>query len=388
MLYAHALVMRKYLNIDLITETYPPDINGVALTVRSLEHGLHGLGHQVGVIRPRLANETIEHFSNELVVASAPIPRYPNLRFGFPSSKSIRKRWSARRPDAIYIATEGPLGWSALRTAKQMGIPVVSGLHTRFDDYIARYGSKLLSPIALAWMRRFHNQSDITLVPTRSLVHEITRLGFTQVEQLSRAVDTVQFNPSWRDETLRLQHGIKEDDIVLLHVGRLAVEKNLELLVDSIKTAQQIQPRCKALIVGDGPQREALQEALPDAIFVGFQRGVELSRYYAIGDVFIFPSLTETFGNVTLEAMASANAVVAFNYGAAEEHIIDSINGRSIALNDRAAFIAAVLELINEPAMRKIGKAARLSMEKLSTLNVSKEFASLLEDVSRVRRIA
>jgi glycosyltransferase involved in cell wall biosynthesis len=384
----HAVHMHNYLNIDLVTETYPPEINGVALTVKSLENGLHALGHQVGIIRPRQISESNSDICNELIVRSAPIPRYPNLRFGFPSGKSIRKRWLQRQPDAVYIATEGPLGWSALRIAKELGIAVISGLHTRFDDYIARYSSRLLSPMVLSWMRHFHNQADITLVPSRSLARQLNTLGFTQVEYLGRAVDVLQFSPKWRDESLRLRHGIQANDLLISHVGRLATEKNLSLLVESIRAIEQTQPNCKTLIVGDGPERHALEAALPNAIFVGFQRGTDLSRYYAIGDLFLFPSTSETFGNVTIEAMASGNAVVAYNYGAAEEHLIDGINGRAVTPGDDAAFINAAKELASAPDRLKMAQAARLSMEKLSSLNISREFAQLLEEVSHARRIA
>lgn len=380
--------MRKHLAIDLITETYPPEINGVALTVQSLEHGLRELGHRVGIIRPRQKSEGIEDSLGQLVVGSAPIPRYPTLRFGFPSGARLSHRWAQHRPDAVYIATEGPLGWSAMRTAKRLGIPVVSGLHTRFDDYITRYGCAMLAPVALGWMRHFHNQSDITLVPTKMLADELAAHGFTQLEHLSRAVDTRQFHPQWRDEELRSRLGLKQSDIALLHVGRLAAEKNLRLLIDSVRAIEAVHPDAKTVIVGDGPERAALQEQLPQAVFTGMQRGPDLSRQYAIGDVFLFPSLSETFGNVTLEAMASANAVVAFDYGAAREHIVDGINGCAVKPGDHDDFVQTAKQLALSPRRLDIGKAARQSMEKLSPLSVAREFAQLLEEVSRARRIA
>ena len=141
----------------------------------------------------------------------APIPRYPGMRFGLPSGRKLAARWMRHRPDAIYIATEGPLGWSALRAAKRLGIPVATGFHTRFDDYVGRYGAGFLSPWVFAWLRRFHNRADATLVPTGELMAQLTTQGFRHARRLGRAVDTVRFHPSFRSEGLRESWGVGED---------------------------------------------------------------------------------------------------------------------------------------------------------------------------------
>ncbi|PTT39139.1 glycosyl transferase, partial [Stenotrophomonas sp. HMWF022] len=162
----------------IVTETYPPEINGVALTVQGLEQGLRAAGHEVDLIRPRQASEALDAVPGTLLVPGAALPRYPGLRFGLPAPIRLGRHWRQQRPDAIYVATEGPLGWSALRTARRLGIPVATGFHTRFDEYLPDYGVAWLQSAAMRWMRRFHNQADATLVPTRELQEFLTEQGF------------------------------------------------------------------------------------------------------------------------------------------------------------------------------------------------------------------
>jgi glycosyltransferase involved in cell wall biosynthesis len=225
----------------------------------------------------------------------------------------LTARWSAQRPDAIYVATEGPLGWSALRAARPLGIPAATGFHTRFDDYMGQYGAGFLSPWVFAWLRRFHNRGAATLVPTRELQDQLTQQGFRHVQRLARAVDTRQFHPGWRDGALRVQWGLGDEDLAVLYVGRLAAEKNLPLLVRAFRAVQAQEPSAKLIVVGDGPEREALRELAPDAVFAGLRRGDDLAQHYASADLFVFPSRSETFGNVILEAMASGLATVAIS---------------------------------------------------------------------------
>ncbi|MDQ2703239.1 MAG: glycosyltransferase, partial [Pseudomonadota bacterium] len=169
----------------IVTETWPPEINGVALTVQGLASGLRARGHEVPVVRPRQASEDgVPDDGATRLVRSLPLPRYPGLRIGLPAARTLRADWTARRPDAIYVATEGPLGWSALRAARQLGIPAASGFHTRFDSYMRDYGAPFLEPAAMRWMRRFHNGADATLVPTLELQDFLAARGFRNVVRL------------------------------------------------------------------------------------------------------------------------------------------------------------------------------------------------------------
>jgi glycosyltransferase involved in cell wall biosynthesis len=385
--------MNNACHFELVTETYPPDVNGVALTVQSLEQGLRRLGHRVGVVRPEHAEERARPDADLLLVEGAPIPRYPGLRFGLPAGRRLTARWSAQRPDAIYVATEGPLGWSALRAARRLGIPAATGFHTRFDDYIShycggQYGAGFLSPWVFAWLRRFHNRGAATLVPTRELQDQIVQQGFRHVQRLGRAVDTHQFHPGWRDASLRTAWGLDEEDVAVLYVGRLAPEKNLPLLVRAFRALQAQAPTAKLVFVGDGPLRAELQQLAPDAVFAGTRRGDELSRHFASADLFVFPSRSETFGNVILEAVASGLATVAFDYGATREHLVDGRHGAAVAFRDDAAFVDAVVHLGSTSSLCQAGEAARLAVLRLHPDDVARAFARLLAGLSARREAA
>jgi glycosyltransferase involved in cell wall biosynthesis len=380
--------MDKPMHVELVTETYPPDVNGVALTVQSLEKGLRELGHEVGVIRPERDDDSARGDASVMLVEGAPIPRYPGLRFGLPAGRRLTARWSVQRPDAVYIATEGPLGWSALRACRRLGIPVATGFHTRFDDYVGRYGAGFLSPWVFSWLRRFHNRADATLVPTLELQEALTQQGFRHVLRLGRAVDTSGFDPGFRDASLRAAWRAGPEAPVVIHVGRIAPEKNLPLAVRCFRELQRQRPDARFVWVGDGPARSALQAANPDFIFAGVRRGEELSRHYASADVFCFPSLSETFGNVTLEAMASGIATVAFDYGAAREHLCHGAHGAAVPFGDENAFVRDFLATATHATLAQMGAAARQSVLGLHPRRVALDFAQLLYGLSDRREAA
>jgi glycosyltransferase involved in cell wall biosynthesis len=368
----------------IVTETYPPEVNGVALTVQGLETGLRQRGHAVSLIRPRQPADAADS-GDTLLVRGASLPRYPGLKFGLPATRRLVAQWKASPPDAIYVATEGPLGWSALRAARRLGIPVATGFHTRFDEYMRDYGVRFLQHTALRWMRRFHNGADATLVPTRELADFLQSQGFHRVVRLARAVDARHFSPSRRDATLRAAWGLGPDDLAVIYVGRIAAEKNLELSIRAFRRIQQLQPTAKFVWVGDGPVRERLTQENPDFIFCGVQRGDALARHFASGDLFLFSSHSETFGNVTLEAMASGVPTVAFNYGAAREHLIDGVHGAAVDNDDD--FIGAALRLAGDaPARRAMADAASDAMRALHPDQVSADFDALLTDLALTRR--
>lgn len=202
----------------------------------------------------------------------------------------LLRRWKRHRPDVLYIATEGPLGLSALRAARRLGISVVSGFHTNFQQYTQQYGLGLLSRLLTHYLRWFHNRSSLTLVPSVSQRLELERRHFERVALLSRGVDSQLFHPAKRSAALREAWGLDEGDIAVIHVGRLAPEKNLGLLKRSFDTLCNAfaTQRIKLVIIGDGPQRPALEQQLPGAIFCGAQRGEALAAHYASGDVFVF----------------------------------------------------------------------------------------------------
>ena len=369
----------------IVTETYPPEVNGVALTVQGLEHGLRALGHEVLLVRPRQESDSTTQDKDTLLVRGAGLPRYPGLKFGLPATQALLKQWTAAPPDSIYVATEGPLGWSALRAARRLGIPVATGFHTRFDQYMRDYGLRLLEQTALSWMRRFHNGADATLVPTRELADYLETQGFGQVVHLARAVNARQFNPENRDAGLRRSWGLGEDDLAVIYLGRIAAEKNLELAVRAFRSLQRTRPQARFIWVGDGPAREKLAREHPDFLFCGVQRGAEVARHFASADLFLFPSHSETFGNTTLEAMASGIPAVAFNYGAAREHLRNGVDGAAVDNDD--AFIAAAVELANNDSLRReMGRLAAISMQRLHPEQVARDFEAVLARIARGRK--
>ena len=373
----------------IVTETYPPEINGVALTVLELELGLRARGHDIAVVRPRKARE--HGAGHELLVPSLPLPRYPGLRVGLPATRRLLGRWRTQRPDAVYVATEGPLGWSAVRAARRLGIPVATGFHTRFDHYARDYGLAFLAPLVLDRLRRFHNRTDATVVPTRELVAQLQAQGFDRVRRVPRAVDCERFQPDRRDGALRSGWGLADGGLAAIHVGRIAPEKNLDLAVRAYRNLQRTlrqlgRPDPRFIWVGDGPSRAALQRANPDFTFCGTQRGDALARHFASGDLFLFPSRSETFGNVTLEAMASGVPTIAFDYGAAREHLRDAQHGATLALGDESGFIEAATRIAVDDRLRQnMAAAGREALTCLHPLQVASDFDALLSGLAQRR---
>jgi glycosyltransferase involved in cell wall biosynthesis len=236
-------------------------------------------------------------------------------------------------------------------------------------------------------MRRFHNRADATLVPTRELQEFLQGQGFDKVVRLPRAVDATLFDPRKRDPGLRGEWGLGERDVAAIYIGRIAPEKNLELAVRAFRALQQAQPAARFVWVGDGPSREQLARDNPDFIFGGIQRGEALARHFASGDVFVFPSHSETFGNVTLEAMASGVPTVAFDYGAAREYLRDGIHGAAIRDGDDAGFVDAITRIGSDEVLRcAMRAAAREAVSALRPEQVASDFDDVLRSLSEARR--
>ena len=350
---AHTVAMNESsLRIALISETLPAHASTLANTLERLCVGLTARGHQLQRVRPRQSSDAGRRSDAHLLLTHGwPWPGHPWLQWGLSARHKLYKHWHEQRPDVLYIATEGPLGLSALWVARRLGIPVVSGFHSNLQQYRKHDDLGLFSRLLSSYLRWFHNHSQLTLVPSISQGLELTRRGFQHLQLLACGVDGQLFHPRKRNSSLRASWGLGEDDIAVLYVGRLAAEKNLELLGPSLLALQSTYPqrRFKLIVVGEGPQRSALAQALPEAIFTGVQRGEALAEHYACGDVLLFPSLHETFAKVILEALASGLGVVAFDQAAAGQHIRHGHNGALATPGDPADFIEAALWLLAEP---------------------------------------
>jgi glycosyltransferase involved in cell wall biosynthesis len=353
--------------LALVTETFPPEINGVAMTFGTIVRELGRRGHDVTVYRPRRsdlpAGESRPGF-REVAVPGMPIPGYPLLRLGLPAFHRLRKRWRAEQPDLVHVATEGPLGASAVSVARALGIPLTSSFHTNFHAYAAHYGFPLFGRGVLAWLRRIHNRTQRTFAPTLELCRELEALGFREVALLSRGVDTVQFHPAQRRASLRREWGAGDDHPVVMHAGRMAPEKNYELLFRAFVSMRRANPLCRFVLVGDGPLRARLQREHPEHVFTGFIPRSELAAHYASADIYIHASLSETFGNVLTEAMASGLAVAGFDYAAARQFVRHGKNGLAVDCARPEALIDAAALLASDEFLRtQLRRAARAAVE-------------------------
>jgi len=343
------------LRIAVVTETFPPEINGVAMTLGRVVDALVRRGHSVQLVRPRQpcepANASVLGI-DEVLSSGAPIPTYAAMRFGLPAKNRLTKLWSAHRPDIVHVATEGPLGWSAVAAARKLHLPITSSFHTNFQSYTGHYGLGLLKTPIESYLRKLHNHTQTTMVPTRALMLDLQNRGYLNVKLLARGVSDALFCPSKRSPALRSSWGVSEDDLVVMLVGRLAKEKNVGLVIAAYRAIARLQPRARLVFVGDGPLRAALQTNCPEAVFAGMRQGEDLAAHYASGDLFLFPSLTETYGNVVPEALASGLAVVSFANAAAQELITSAINGMLVPAGDELAFVNAAVRVAQNARLR------------------------------------
>ncbi len=372
----------RSLRIALVTETYPPEINGVAMTLGRMVDGLRQRGHSVQLVRPRqsgadpaAAPETAE----EALTRGLPIPNYPALRLGLPAKRRLLRLWRERRPDLVHVATEGPLGWSAIAAARLLRLPLSSDFHTNFAHYSRHYGYAWLKRPIGAYLRKFHNSTDLTLVPTEALQHELERQGYRRVGVIARGVDTRLFRPGRRSAELRAAWGLAEEDLAVINVGRMAAEKNLPLVLRAFEAIRAKSPRARLVLVGDGPERRKLQRAHPEHVYCGMKTGEDLARHYASGDLFLFPSLTETYGNVTLEALASGLCVVAYRHAAAAELIRDGDNGLLAPAGDEQGFIRAA----QGAAGSSLGQRARMR-DRAADSAASHDWQRIHDDFARI----
>jgi glycosyltransferase involved in cell wall biosynthesis len=379
------------LSIALVTETYLPEVNGVAITIGRMVEGLLQRGHRIHLIRPRQHKQdaaTRKGGYEETLATGMPIPGYPELKSGLPARGLLLRLWTQRRPDIVHIATEGPLGWSALSAARKLDIPVSTDFHTNFHNYTRHYGVGLLKKPIAAYLRHFHNKAACTLVPTASLQQQLEHEGYRNVLVVSRGVDAELFHPSKRSTELRNSWLADEDTPVVMLVSRIAPEKNLHVVIRAFEQMRKLNGNAKLVMVGDGPARAELQKQHPHVIFAGMQTGEALARHYASGDIFLYPSLTETYGNVTVEAMASGLATVAYDYAAAQQHIHHDVNGLLAPFADSDAFIAEARTLANDLArVRRLGHTARATVESLTWEHIMGQMEAVLLDTARAPEV-
>jgi glycosyltransferase involved in cell wall biosynthesis len=374
----------RRLRIAFVTETFPPEIGGAAMSAARFVEALLARGHRVQLVRPRQRAERRAPEASgltQVLVPGVPVPFHGGLQLGLPAAGTLATLWSRERPHVVHLVSEGLLGRSARRVARRLGLPLTSSFHTNFPSYGRHYGFGCLAPIAMRYLRAFHAAAGVTMVPTRQVYDQLTAAGFRHLAVVGRGVDTASFDPGRRSDALRRSWGAGPADLVALVVGRLAPEKSVPLAVRAYRAMAEARPGTRLVVVGDGPERPRLQAALPEATFTGMLRGDALAAHYASADVFLFPSLTETFGNVTLEAMASGLAVVAYDDAAAAQHIRPFASGLLAPRGDAAELVAHARRLAQQPDLiRRLGPAARQAVASVSWDAVGAAFTGLLEE--------
>jgi glycosyltransferase involved in cell wall biosynthesis len=375
----------KPLRILLVTETYPPEINGVAMTTERLVHGLRTRGHWVGLVRPRQRHDRANPPAGDTwTVPGLPIPRYPDLRLGLPAWRRLGRLMDQQRPDLVHVVTEGPLGWAAVFAARTRKLPLTSGYHTHFDQYSNHYGIGWMMPAVTHWLDAMHRRCHATLVPTPELAAQLSARGIPNVRAVGRGVDTALFHPGRRDPDLRARWEVDATGLACLFVGRLAPEKNLEVVEQAFADIAARNPQARMIWVGDGPALPRLRAQHRDHIFAGPRIGGDLAAHYASADLFLFGSLSETWGNVLTEALASGLGVVTYRRAAAEILMRKEENGIAVTAGDAPAFIDAAVALAADAELRaRYGREASRSMQVHGWAAIVTRFETVLREVQQ-----
>ena len=359
-------IQGRPLRVALVTSSYNFITDGVALTLNRLVGWLGTQGVQVKVFAPTGPKPALAHQGELISVPSMPLPGRPEYRLAFGLGSDAQRRLLDFKPDLIHIAVPDLLGLAALKLAQKHNIPVVASYHTRYETYLRHYWylRGLEKPLK-RYLRWFYGAAREVYVPSWSVRAALLADGLRDnFKPWPRGIDTARFDPRKRSTAWREHHGIGPDEIVVLHVSRLVREKRLDTLTAALR---QLTVPHRVLIVGDGPEREFVQGELPNAIFTGFLAGEDLAAAYASSDIFVFPSDSESFGNVTLEAMASGLPCVCADATGSRSLVAAGETGFLAPADDAAAFARHITTLAQGRALRAaLGGAARLRAQSFS----------------------
>lgn len=333
---------------------------------RLVAHLLHKAGAEVRIYSPTAPTKAFESVGDIVSVRSASIPGRPEYRLALGFTRAARADMEAFAPDIVHLSAPDLLGRQAQKYARAAGIPVVASLHTRFESYLDYYRLGFLKPRIEAYLDRFYGDADHVLAPTPPIRDEMAaKYGRERVSIWSRGVDRDMFSPALRSDALRAQLGYARDDVVPLFFGRLVLEKGLGIFADTIATLRAQGLTVRPMVVGDGPARDWLARRLPNVAFLGHLCGRELGRAVASADVLINPSVTEAFGNVNLEALASGIAVVSADVPSASSLIDTGRTGLLVPPHEPQAYAAAVARLTAQPEVRAaMGRAAAAAADR------------------------
>ena len=371
------------LRIALFTGAYNHIADGVSLTLNRLVDYLGHKGAEVRVYAPTTDRPALRHAGTLVPVRSIQAPGRPDYRVSLGLSGDAQRNLTEFRPSLFHIATPDFLGLSALRTARRTGTTVVASYHTHFASYLDYYRLGILEGGVWGYLRWFYNECRHVYVPTPSMLQVLEQHGITSDMRLwPRGVESDLFNPSRRSLAWRRAKGFEDEDVVVTFVSRLVAEKGLKVVEEVARGLASRKVPHKILIVGDGPEGPSLRSALPAAVFAGHLRGEDLATAYASSDIFLFPSETETFGNVTLEAMSSGLPAVVANATGSNALVTDGLNGYLVTPRDSAEFLDRVARLIENKELRgQMGADARQAAEQYEWSRILDRIASYYEEL-------
>lgn len=347
--------------IALVTDTYTPQVNGVTTVVQRIARLLRATGHAAAVVAPRYPDRAAGNGNDELRIASLPFPPYPSVRLSLPFGRRVDAYLARFAPDLVHVHTEGPLGTIGRRWALRAGVPLVTTFHTHFPQYARYYGVPALEALVWRWLTWFHRPARFTQTPGESIRDELVARGVAHAMVWGRGVDTTLFDPGRRDPAWRTRLRADDDQVIVLHVGRLAREKNLDVLIEAWRQGHAaFGSRVVWVIAGRGPLERRIAAELPWARRAGFLEREDLAALYASADLCMLPSHTETCGLVALEAMASGLPVIAADAGGFPESVQHEVSGLLVAPDDASGFFAALSRLVgNTVERRALGLQAR-----------------------------
>jgi phosphatidylinositol alpha 1,6-mannosyltransferase len=372
------------MRIALFTGAYNHIADGVSLTLNRLVRYLEQNGAAVHVYAPTVANPAIEHAGTLISVPSVSAPGRPEYRVSLGLGKRAHSDLTGFSPTLFHIATPDLLGAQALRIATRSHTPVVATYHTHFASYLTYYHLGSLTGGVWRYLKWFYGQCSEVYVPTTSMIEVLEHHGIGgNLKLWARGVDSSLFHPCKRSTAWRHEHGIDDDDVVIAFVSRLVIEKGLDIVSRVLGELETKGVKCRALFVGEGPERSKLERAHRNAIFTGHLSGEALATAYASADVFLFPSETETFGNVTLEAMSSGLPVVVANATGSSSLVTDGVTGFLAEPRSAASFVEKTQILVTDRATRRtMGNAARAQAEQYEWSRILETMADYYEAVT------
>ena len=369
------------MRIAYCSETLPPLVDGVSRTLSELVATLRQTTHEFMFLSATTPDRGLPWRDRVHTVPSIPFPLYPYYRICLPVARALDPVLDRFAPDIVHVVTPSLLGLYGVRYARRRRIPVVASFHTDFVGLFTYYGLGGLERLGRHLARRFYSQCAVTLAPSRHQAAALHAHGIDNVALWQRGVNPVLFSPAFRSDELR--NRIAGENVpILLYVGRLGREKNLPYLIQAMQLLARRGTRFKLVIVGQGPMRRWLAARLPEALLTGPLEGGDLSRCYASADVFVFPSIAETFGNVVLEAFASGLPVVGVDAGSVRELVIPHSNGRLAPVDSPATFADHVHSLLQRPAeLARLASGARATAAQYRWPDVNRQLLERYEQL-------